>query len=175
MNTTKAKFLEVAIDSDMMRVTATFGNGEVARIQLSELPVEIIHAAALLGLSNKVRDTAANYSKEVDYDGAFEAMIETMEALRAGTWNRNGGGKAGIRMKDLATAIAETQKADFDRAFALVQKASKEQRAKWADNAKIKSIMARLEMERLQAKAESVATDDDGLPTFPQDDDEAAE
>jgi hypothetical protein len=162
---TKAKFLEVAIDQDMMRVTATFGNGEVARVQLSDLPVEIIHAAALLGLSNKVRDTAANYSKDVDYDGAFEAMQETIEALKAGTWNRNGGGVAGVKMKDLATAIAELKSTTFDKAFAVVKAAEKEQRAAWAKNAAIAAIMARLEMDRMNAKA-ATATDADGLPTF---------
>lgn len=170
--TTKAKFLEVAIDAEAQTVTATFGNGEVARVYLDDLPATIVTSAALLGLSNKVRDTAANFSKEQDYDGAFDAMQATIEALTAGEWNRNGGGSAGVKMKDLATAIAEVQAVDYDRAFAVVKKADKEQRAKWAKNAKIASIIARLEAERLEAKAAAATTDEDGLPTFG--DDEAA-
>lgn len=162
---TGVKFLEVSIDAELKSVTATFGNGQVNRVYLEDLPQPIIEAAALLGLSNKIRDTAANFSKEVDYDGAHEAMIETIEALIAGTWNRGGGGGSGVKMKDLATAIAELQAVDFDRAFAVVKKADKEQRAKWAKNGKIAAIMARIEAERLNAKAET-ATDEDGLPTF---------
>jgi hypothetical protein len=164
--TSKAKFLEVTIDAEAKSVSATFGNGMSNVIGLSELPQAVLESAALLGLSNKIRDTAANYSKEQDYDGAHEAMCETIEALIAGTWNRNGGGAAGVKMKDLATAIAELQNAPFEKAFAVVKAADKEQRAKWAKNAKLAAIMARLESERLAAKAAGAATDEDGIPTF---------
>lgn len=161
----KAKFLEVSINAETGVVTATFGNGLTNKVALENLPQSIIDSAALLGLSNKIRDTAANFSKDLDYDGAHDAMIETIEALHDGVWNRGGGGMAGQRMKDLATAIAQVQKVDFDRAFAVVKKADKDQRATWAKNARIAAIMTELEATRLKAKAES-ATDDDGLPTF---------
>lgn len=162
--TPKAKFLEVSIDADLGTVTATFGNGLTNKVALENLPQSIIDAAALLGLSNKIRDTAANFSKELNFDDAHEAMIDTIEALHNGTWNRNGGG-SGVKMKDLATAIAELQSAAFEKAMAVVKAANSEQRATWAKNAKIKAIMTRIEMERLQAKADT-ATDTDGLPTF---------
>lgn len=165
MTTTKAKFLEVAIDAELQTVTATFGNGQVNRVYLDTLPSNIVTAAALLGLSNKIRDTAANFSKDADYEGADEAMIETIDALMAGTWNRNGGGVAGVKMKDLATAIAELKGVEFDRAMKAVKEATKEQRAAWVKNAAIAAIMARIEMERMNAKA-ATATDADGLPTF---------
>jgi hypothetical protein len=163
--TTKAKFLEVAIDQEAQTVSATFGNGARNVIALSELPQDIIHAAALLGLSNKVRDTAANFSKDLNYADAHDAMCETIDALIAGTWNRNGGGVAGTRMKDLAMAIAELKKVDFERAMKVVKEATKEQRAAWVKNAAIAALMAGFEMERMKAKA-ATATDEDGLPTF---------
>lgn len=161
----KAKFLEVSIDADARTVTATFGNGTTTKVEYDLLPENVKISAALLGLSNKTRDTAANFSKTNDADGAFDAMIATIESMYAGEWNRSGGGMAGQRMKDLATAIAQVQKVDFDRAFAVVKAADKDQRATWAKNARIAAIMTELEATRLKAKAES-ATDDDGLPTF---------
>ncbi len=164
-----AKFLEVTIDAEARTVSATFGNGQSNIIGLHELNQDVLHSAALLGLSNKIRDTAANFSKDVDYDGAHDAMCDTIEALIAGTWNRNGGG-SGVKMRDLAAAIAEVQKVDVERAMTLVKRAGADDRKKWAKNARIAAVMTRLEMERLQAKADS-ATDDDGLPTF----DEAGE
>lgn len=160
------KFLEVK--STSTEIEATFGNGRTVRVYLDDLPMHIMHQAAILGLTNKVRDTAANFSKTNDYDGAYDAMRATVQSLIDGEWSRTGGGVAGQKMKDLATAIAETQKASFEKAFAVVEKASKEQRAKWAKNAAIAAIMARLEADRLQAKA-ATAEDADGLPTFDMD------
>jgi hypothetical protein len=164
MTATKdAKFLEVSINAAARSVSATFGNGLKAIVEYDKLPDNIKIAAGLLGLSNKVRDTGANFAKEKKFDEAHDAMVATIAALYAGNWNRNGSGP-GVSLKDLARALAELQKATLEWAVTAVDKADDAMRKKWADHAGIALLIKGYEVERLRAKA-ATATDADGLPT----------
>jgi len=162
-NATKdAKFLEVKINDAARSVSATFGNGLKAVVEYDKLPDNIKLAAGLLGLSNKVRDTGANFAKEKKFDEAHDSMLATIQALYSGSWNRNGSGP-GVSLKDLARALAELQKATLEWAVSAVDKADDAMRKKWADHAGIALLIKGYEVERLRAKAET-ATDSDGLP-----------
>jgi hypothetical protein len=163
MTATKdAKFLEVSINAAARSVAATFGNGLKALIEYDKLPDNIKVAAGLLGLSNKVRDTGANFAKEKKFDEAHDAMLATIQALYAGNWNRNGSGP-GVSLKDLARALAELQKATLEWAVGAVDKADDAMRKKWADHAGIAALIKGYELERLKEKAATL-TDADGLP-----------
>ena len=161
-STKDAKFLEVSINAAARSVSATFGNGLKAIVEYDKLPDNIKIAAGLLGLSNKVRDTGANFAKEKKFDEAHDAMVATIAALYAGNWNRNGSGP-GVSLKDLARALAELQKATLEWAVTAVDKADDAMRKKWADHAGIALLIKGYEVERLRAKA-ATATDSDGLP-----------
>ena len=166
---TGVKFLEVRATSTS--VTATFGNGKSVTLFVERLPEGIAHNAMLLGLTNKVRDTAANFSKTLDYVGAAEAMDSTIQALYDGEWNRNGGGVAGQKMKDLAQALAEIAGASYEKALAKVEAADNDTRLGWSKNPKVAAAIARIVQQRLEAAA-NVSSVEDDLPSFDMDGDE---
>ena len=75
---------------------------------------DILQRATLHGLSQKLGDSYSGAAGDV---GKAKAMlIETLDALRAGDWNRKGGGfsSGGIWVEALAKAAGE----DMDRALA---------------------------------------------------------
>ena len=132
--TKEVKFLEVKINDAARSVSGTFGNGLKASIEWDKLSDEMKLAAGLLGLSNKIRDTGANFAKEKKYDEAHDAMIATIKSIYNNSWNRNGSGP-GVSLKDLASALAELQKATLEWAVSAVDKADDAMRKKWADHA----------------------------------------
>lgn len=153
-NTTpKAKFLEVKQNGN----TLIFEFGDKGRLTLdvTRCSDDIRTRAMFHGFNQKVRDSAAGYSKELDYAGAREEMSAVIEALYGNEWNRKGGGAgAGVNMEDLAKAIAEMKNATVEKAMAAVTKASEEQRKEWAKNAKVAALIAKYKAERLAAAAE---------------------
>lgn len=153
-NTTpKAKFLEVKQNGNTL--VFEFGDKGQLRLDTSRCSDDIRTRAMFHGFNQKVRDSAAGYSKELDYAGAREEMQAVIDSLYGNEWNRKGGGAgAGVNMEDLAHAIAEMKGAAFEKAMAAVEKASEEQRKEWAKNAKVAALIAKYKAERLTAAAE---------------------
>lgn len=153
----KAKFLEVKQSGT--RLMFVLADGQTAQIDAGTLSDAMRERAMFHGLNQKIRDAAAGFSKEADYDGAFEAMAKVIGALESGEWERKGGAAA-ANLDDLATAIAQIRNVDVAKAKAAVEKATPDQRAGWAKNARVAAIMADLKAQRLAEKAKA-ATDDD--------------
>jgi hypothetical protein len=171
-NETKvAKFLEVKVPR-AHTIVVTFGNGASREIDIRNMPETVTYRATMLGFSNKLRDTGANFSKTKDFAGAIAQLDATIEALRADEWERNGGG-AGINVRDLIRALAEIRNADEDKVAAAVEKMDDEQRKKIKANAVVAAKIAGYVEER--AKAKAAQTSEEALDELPNFDDEENE
>lgn len=156
----KVKFLEVTeAAGDRPGLKFAFGNGEVRVIRFDEFSTAIQEQAMQHGFNQKLRDTVAGFSKEWNYEGAFEKFDATLQALLDGDWNRSGGGVAGQQMKDLAAAIAEIRQVEYETAFEAVQKMDADKRKAIAKNAKVAQVMARIVADRLAEAADDAADD----------------
>lgn len=121
-------------------IVFTLGNGSQIVAGLDEVPAEMIERLALHGLSQKIGDAAANYSKERDFLGAFGGMSQVWDNLRAGVWaNRAGGGTS-----DLVAAIAKIKGVSLEEAQAAVDKATEEQVAGLKKHPAVKAEIAKI-------------------------------
>lgn len=160
----KVKFLEV--DATSTQCVLTFGNGQVRNLVYADVPEHIRHQAMILGFTNKLRDTNANFSKAGDYTGGLANLEATIQSLKDGEWSRQGGGVAGQQMKDLARAIGEIKGVSVERAMEAVEKADKDKRAAWAKSPAIALLIAKYVQERLEEAAAKASGGSDDLPTF---------
>lgn len=152
------KFLEVKQRGAML--VFAFGNGTKVEFDPARTSGEIQRQAMYHGYNQKIRDAAAGFSKDRDYAGAAREMQQVIDSLYAGSWNRAGGGTSGVVMQDLADALATLRGVAPAKALAAVEKATPEQRATWAKNAKVAALMAEARAKRL-AEAAKGASDDD--------------
>ena len=104
-------------------VRFVLGNGVEVQASLADMSEEMVERLALHGLSQKVGDAAASFSKERDYHGAFGAMQAVVDNLMQGVWSS----RAGSSTADLVTAIAELQGVELEAAAEAVGKATEEQ------------------------------------------------
>lgn len=148
----EVKFLEVTVADP--KLTFALGDGQTLVVDVRELSPEVVRQAMLHGINQKVRDSAAGFSKEKDYDGAFEAMDAVVSGLQAGEWNRRASG-VGVNINDLATAIAEIKKAPFEKALAAVKSWDDAKKKEVSKNAKVAAIIAKLRSDRATAAAKS--------------------
>lgn len=153
-----AKFLEVKQRGTSL--VFAFGNGTKVEFDPTKCSDDINRQAMYHGYNQKIRDSAAGFSKDRDYAGAAREMQEVIGSLYGGSWNRSGGGTSGVVMQDLAEAIAKVRGVDVAKALAAVEKATPEQRATWAKNVKVAALMAEARAKRL-AEAAKGASDDD--------------
>ena len=108
------------------------GNDVEVRAFLDDFSPAMVERLALHGLSQKVGDAAASFSKERDYHGAFGAMQGVVDNLMQGVWSS----RAGSSTADLVTAIAELQGVELEAAAEAVGKATEEQIAVLAELSK---------------------------------------
>jgi hypothetical protein len=153
----KAKFLEVK--SAGSKLVFAFGNGTRREFDTAAAPQAIREQALIHGFNQKLRDSTAGFSKELDYVGAVGAIDKVIEGLVAGEWNRAGGGTSGQAMQDLADAIAKLKKSTPEKAMAAVEKATPEQRAAWAKNPTIAAHIAEAKAKRAKVAAKDADAD----------------
>lgn len=152
----KAKFLDVKQIGN--RLKFVLGDGQNLTFDTERPDAAIRERAMMHGFNQKIRDAAAGFSKDRDYDGAFEAMGKVIDGLYANEWNRKGG-QPGLVMADLATALARFKNVPEERAWAAVERATAEQRTAWAKNATIERFMLEAKLARLAAAAETAPDD----------------
>ena len=104
-------------------VTFALGNGVVVVAKVSEYNEETRERLMLHGLSQKIGDAAAGFSKARDFHGAFAAMQQVEDNLRAGLWASRGGNGG----SDLIAALCKINGCDEETARTAVDSASEEQ------------------------------------------------
>ena len=119
-------------------------------IVLTGFSDDILERATLHGLSQKLGDSYSGAAGDVTK--AKAALIETLDALRAGDWNRKGGGfsSGGIWVEALARAAGE----DVEKALAVWNEADDDMKKAFKKDERIKLAKAEIELERAKAKAE---------------------
>ena len=147
------KFLQVTQQGRELHFV--LGNNLRVVANPDELPVEMRDAGLFHGINQKVRDSAAGFSKDSDYSGAFRAMQTVVDNLMNGLWNAKGGTGIG----DLVQAIANLKKIEVDAAQALVDGLDDEQLKAVQGKPAIKAEILRIKAERAAKLAD--ASDDD--------------
>jgi hypothetical protein len=150
-----AKFLQVV--SEGTALSFRLGNGLRVEFNSDAVSDEIRAAAMLHGFNQKIRDSAAGFSKDGDYSGAFRAMQTVVDNLTGGLWNAKGGTGTG----DLVQAIANLKKIDLDEAQELIDSLDDEQIKTVQSKAAVKAEILKIKAERAAKVAD--ASDDDDL------------
>lgn len=143
---------------DTMRFV--LGNGVEVQARLDRIPADTVLELAWHGLSQKVGDAAAGFSKIRDFSGAFGAMQQVVDNLETGVWSTRGQGGG---TSDLVAAICELRGIDVAQAQAVVDGMDEEQMKKVLAHPRIKSQIADLKAARLAAAAENAGDLDELL------------
>ncbi len=126
-------------------------------IELDFFSKEIINRAALHGFSQKLGDS---YSGITNVAEAKLAMHGVLAALRAGDWNRKGGSTGGKWVEALARATGET----IERTLEAWDKMTDEVKAATKKHPDLIKVLREIELERAQARADSLAESGDVEP-----------
>lgn len=154
-NTTK--FLQVSEANGIL--SFSLANGLKVVCDSDEVSAEIRERAMLHGLNQKIRDSAAGFSKDSDYSGAFRAMQTVVDNLINGLWNAKGG----TGTADLVQAIANLKKIDLEDAQTAVDGLDDEQLKVVMGKPAIKAEILRLKAERAAKLATASDEDDLGI------------
>ena len=149
-----AKFLQVGAEGAVL--TFRLGNGLKVVFDCDAPSAAIQSDARIHGFNQKIRDSAAGFSKTGDYQGAFRAMQTVADNLMAGLWNSKGGTGTG----DLVQAIANLKKISVEDAQDAVDGLDEEQLKSVLGKPAVKAEILRIKAER--AAAVAAASDDDG-------------
>ena len=130
-------------------ITFTWADETTTEIALAGFNEAIIKRATLHGLSQKLGDSYSGAAGDVTKAKAM--LMETLDALREGDWNRKGGGlsSGGIWVEALAKAAGETLEAALT-AWNEMDDATK---AEMKKHTGVKLAKAEIEVERAKAKA----------------------
>lgn len=152
-NSTKflSKSISVADDQKTGTVKFELGNGKHIQVKLSDMPAAIVTQLALHGLSQKIGDSAAGFSKDKDYAGAMEAMTRVVHNLVEGKFN---GDREGNSREDLILAVSRIQKIDVEAVRKTLAKATPEKITELQKHPAIKKELAQIKAERLAAAVE---------------------
>lgn len=144
------------------KVQFILGNGLKVVADLAEMPEGVVQQLAIHGLSQKVGDSAAGYSKGLEYSNAFGAMQGVVDNLTQGIWaSRTGAGTS-----DFVQALCNIKGMELADAQELVDRMSEEQMAQVKKHPQIKLEMARIKEARLAA---AVSEDKGGLDKMLED------
>ena len=148
-NEAKVKFLRKQVNETTRVVRCLLANGVAVELGLDELKPDIVTRLALHGLSQKLGDAAASFSKEDNFHGAFGAMQQTADNLLQGSWASRSGGTS-----DLAQAIAELQDVEIEEAEAAIARMDEETLKEFKNHPEIKLKLAEIQKARLAAQVE---------------------
>lgn len=153
MATAKQKFLQVTQQGRELHFV--LGNNLRVVAKPDELAEEIRDAALFHGVNQKVRDSAAGFSKDGDYSGAFRAMQTVVDNLTTGLWNAKGGSGTA----DLVQAVANLKGIEVEAAQGIIDGLDDEQIKTLMGKATVKAEILKIKAERAAKVAE--ASDDD--------------
>lgn len=161
-NTEQKKFLSKLLPDDVggqpRQVICVLGNGVKVVGDLAAYSPEMLERLALHGLSQKIGDAAASFSKDRDFHGAFGAMQQVEDNLRNGLWSSRAGGGT----SDLVSVLAEMQGCELEAAQAAVDKMNDEQLAAVKKHPAVKKAIADLVAKRAAEAAKASGVEDLG-------------
>lgn len=140
------KFLRKTIVGDV--ITFTLQNGLKVVFDLTKLHKDCEQTAKMHGISQVIGDTAAKFSKEKDFHGAFSAMQQKADNLEAGVWSARGTGSA-----DLAQALVNLGLGTLEDVEAGLKLASDEERDDFLDDDNVKAEILKIKAARAAQKA----------------------
>lgn len=167
MTTEKIAFLKkvTEFDKDGKKgfVGFVFGNGQVIDFDFSKVNEAMMYRLAVHGASQKIGDTASEFSKASDFGAAYAEMTDVVNTIYTGEWSRKRAGGAGRQdLEDLITALVTLKKQDEEVVRAAVEKASPETLKKWRANTTVAAEVADIKKKRaIAAKKTKVDTIDD--------------
>jgi len=160
----KQKFLSKVTPSDIggkdQVVAFVLGNGLRVEADLKQVSPDMITQLALHGLSQKVGDASAGFSKLQDFSGAFGAMQQVVDNLYSGQWSTRGQGGG---LSDLVQAICELRGVEPDAAQSAIEAMDEEQLKRVTSHPQVKAKIADIKAARLTKAAEGAADLDDLL------------
>jgi len=142
---------------DESSITFIFADETSETIELEFFSEAIINRAALHGFSQKLGDS---YSGITEVAEAKLAMHGVLAALKAGDWNRKGGSTGGKWVEALARATGET----IERTLEAWDKMTDEVKAATKKHPDLIKVLREIELERAQARADSLAESGDVEP-----------
>ena len=146
-----SKILPFDINGKEGVVTCVLGNGLKVEVDTEVLPADIRKRLMYHGLSQKLGDSAAGFSKDRDFSGAFAAIQQTADNLIAGVWTS----RASSGISDLVAAIADIRGVSVETAQAAVDKMTEDQVAAIRKHPAVKEAIARIQAERLKQAAKA--------------------
>lgn len=128
------------------------GNGLEVQARLDDMSEDMKTALAWHGLSQKVGDAAAGFSKAGDYSGAFSVMQQVVDNLLVGVWATRGSGGG---LSDLVSALCTLRGLDVAVAQSAVDAMDEDELKRVSTHPQIKAAIAKLKADRLAKAAEN--------------------
>lgn len=157
------KVTEFDKDGVKGQVLFVLGNGQSIPVLLEQVSPENMYHASVHGISQRLGDSVAAFSKDKDYASAYASLVSLQEQLATKEWNkpREGGGNR-QQVEDLISALCKLKKQDEEIVRAAVEKATPEKIKSWAGNTKVAAEIASIKKARADAhkKASSDSIDD---------------
>lgn len=147
------KFLTKTIKDQV--ITFTLQNGLKVVAEMAKVHADVITDLILHGMSQKIGDAAAKFSKERDFHGAFSAMQTVCDNLEDGLWSGRGSVVA-----DLAQALHNLTKAPIDQIEAQLRIANEEELAVFTSDVSVKAELAKIKLARAEAKVKAAEPSD---------------
>jgi len=143
-------------------VKFVLGNGQQVIVTESEISPENRYRLMIHGISQKLGDTCAAYSKDSNFADAYKELVELKELLATQDWSRKREGAGRQAMEDLIEALAKLKKQEVDVVRAAVEKADEATRKKWAKNSNVDAEIQAIKKRRADAakRASSDSIDD---------------
>lgn len=158
----KIPFLRKVLNPEAGSIRFVLGNGQEVVCELGKVGAANRERALYHGLSQKIGDSVAGYSKDSAFGAAFAELSAVRDQMYSPDWSsgREGGGGSAIEL--LVQALARVKKLDIDVVRAAVEKATGEQRKTWTSNAKVAEVIQKIKSEQATARAkETKATADE--------------
>jgi hypothetical protein len=157
----QVKKASAAVEGNVL--TISFAHGEEITINANDLPGEMKSACLLHGLKQKVCDS---YSGSKTPAEAMEKAGATIKAIMEGNWTVRVAGEGGVRVTQLAQALANATGKSLEEAVEVVGGLTAEAKKELAKVPAITQAIAKIQLEKAQAAAaaaEGAAEEGEGM------------
>jgi hypothetical protein len=138
------------------QVIFKFRNGQVVVFEAEKVSPENEYHLMMHGASQKIGDTAAEFSKELKFGDAYAEMVEVRDLMYTKDWSRTreGGGTNRQLMEDLAEALSTLKKQDIDTVKKMIATKPKDVIDSWVKNTAVNKEIMEIRNRRAQELAE---------------------